>query len=104
MVKVVWSDSAAADLESIVEYIAQDSEYYAATFAAKVLKAVEKLGNFPRMGRVVPEYNKEDLRELVFHNYRIIYKVEPERVAIATIVHASRDLMRWYPPEAWDVV
>ena len=56
------------------------------------------------MGRVVPEYDREDLRELIFHNYRIIYKVEPERVAIATIVHASRDLMRWYPPEAWDVV
>lgn len=104
MVKVVWSDSAVADLESIVEYIAQDSEHYAAAFAEKVLKAVEKLGTFPRIGRIVSEYNREDLRELIFQNYRIIYKLEPERVAIATIVHASRDLMRWYPPEAWDVV
>lgn len=104
MVKVVWSDSAVADLECIVEYIAQDSEHYAADFAEKALKAVEKLGTFPRIGRVVLEYNREDIRELVFQNYRIIYKVEPEGVAIATIVHASRDLMRWYPPEAWDVV
>ena len=104
MVKVVWSDSAVADLESTVEYIAQDSEHYAAAFAEKALKAVEKLGTFPGIGRVVPEYNREDIRELVFQNYRIIYKVEPEGVAIATIVHASRDLMRWYPPEAWDVV
>ncbi len=104
MVKVVWSDDAVADLESIVEYIAQGSEYYAAVFTEKVLKAVEKLGAFPRIGRIVPEYNRGDLRELIFQNYRIIYKVEPERVAIVTIVHASRDLMRWYPPEAWDVV
>ncbi len=104
MVKVVWSDSAVADLESVVEYIAQDSEHYAAAFAEKVLETVEKLGAFPRIGRVVPEYNREDLCELIFQNYRIIYKVEPERVAIAAIVRASRDLMRWYPPEAWDVV
>lgn len=68
MVKVVWSDSAVADLESIVEYIAQDSEHYAAAFAEKVLKAVEKLGTFPRIGRVVSEYNREDIRELVFQN------------------------------------
>jgi toxin ParE1/3/4 len=102
--KVVWSDNAVADLESIVEYIAQDSGHYAAAFAEKVLKAVEKLGAFPRIGRLVPEYDREDLRELIFQNYRIIYKVEPERVAIAAIVRASRDLIRWYPPEAWDVV
>lgn len=104
MVKVIWSDSAVADLESIVEYIAQDSEHYAAAFAEKILEAVEKLGTFPRIGRVVPEYNREDIRELIFQNYRIIYKVEPERVAIAAIVHASRDLMRWYLAEAWDIV
>jgi addiction module RelE/StbE family toxin len=104
VVHVVWSDSAVTDLESIVEYIAQDSEHYAAAFAEKVLKAVEKLGTFPRIGRVVPEYDREDLRELIFQNYRIIYKVEPERVAIAAIVRAGRDLIRWYPPQTWDVV
>jgi len=58
VVKVVWSDSAVADLESVVEYIAQDSEHYAAAFAEKVLEAVEKLGTFPRIGRVVPEYDR----------------------------------------------
>ena len=41
MVKVVWSDSAVADLESVVEYIAQDSEHYAAAFAEKVLETIE---------------------------------------------------------------
>ena len=104
MVEVIWSDSAVADLESIVEYIAQDSVQYAAAFAEKILEAVEKLGTFPRIGRVVPEYNREDICELIFQNYRIVYKVEPERVAIAAIVHASRDLMHWYPAEAWDIV
>ena len=104
MVKIVWSDSAVADLESTVEYIARDSGHYAAAFAERVLTAVEKLSTFPKLGRVVPEYNKEDIRELIFQNRRIIYKVEPERVAIAAIVHTSRDLKHWYPPEAWEVV
>ena len=49
MVKVVWSDSAVADLESIVEYIAQGSEHYAAAFAEKVLKVVEKLALFQEL-------------------------------------------------------
>jgi len=69
-------------------------------FAQRVLRAVDKLSTLPRLGRVVPEYKREDIRELIFQNHRIIYKLEPERVAIAAIVHAGRDLMRWYPPEA----
>lgn len=104
MAKIVWSDIALADLESIVGYIAQDSEAYAAAFAEKVVRIVEQIGAFPSIGRVVPEYNREDLHECLFQNYRIIYQIESEWVAIAAVVHASRDLLRWYSPEVWDVV
>ena len=103
MAEVVWSESAIADLDAIAEYIARDSEYYAAAFVEKVLRAVEKLSTFPRIGRVVPEYNREDVRELLFQSYRIIYKVETEQVAIAAIVHGSMDLTRRLNKQAWDV-
>lgn len=103
MAEVAWSASAVTDLETTVDYLAQNSKPYAAAFAQKVLKAVERLGTFPWMGRMVPEYDREELRELIFQNYRIIYRVEPGQVAIAAIVHASRDLLRWYPLETWEI-
>ncbi len=103
MVKVVWSESAVVDLEAVVEYIARDSEYYAAAFADKVLKAVEKLGTFPKMGRIVPEYGRDDLRELIFQSYRIIYKVGSEQVAIVALVHSSMDLVSRFAEEARDI-
>ena len=64
-VKVRWSPRAAADLERICDHIGQDSETYAALFARRVVSLVEGLAEFPRSGRVVPEYGIETLREKV---------------------------------------
>ena len=90
--KIVWTKPAIADLESIREYIARDSEYYAKRFIEKIIKSVEKLEKFPKIGRRVPETAEAYIRELLFYNYRIIYKIEGKRVAILTIVHGGRDI------------
>ncbi len=68
MVRLIWSPDAAADLEAICHYIAKDSEYYARVFAQGVINAVERLLIFPESGRIVPEYNQKDLREIIFQN------------------------------------
>lgn len=68
MVRLIWSPDAAADLEAICDYIAKDSEYYARVFAQGVINAVERLLIFPESGRIVPEYNQKDLREIIFQN------------------------------------
>ncbi len=70
--KVLWSAPAVEDLESIGDYIARDSEYYANSFVEKIIYAVEKLDNFPMLGRVIPEVNHPKLRELIFQNFRIM--------------------------------
>ena len=90
--KIVWTEPAIADLESIHEYIARDSEYYANRFIEKIIKSVEKLQKFPKIGRRVPETTEAFVRELLFYNYRIIYKIESKRVIILTTVHGGRDL------------
>ena len=49
------------DMESIREYIRKDSEYYAARFIGKIINAVERLEQFPKMDRKVPEAEEEDI-------------------------------------------
>lgn len=85
-----WSPSAVAHLESICDYIALDSPYYASVFAKKVMNLVKLLTRFPKMGRVVPEYNNENLREKIYGNYRIVYRLKKNMVEIAAICHGSR--------------
>ncbi len=90
MVRLIWSPDAAADLEAICDYIAKDSEYYARVFAQGVINAVERLLIFPESGRIVPEYNQKDLREIIFQNYRIVYRIKSDAVEIVTITHGAR--------------
>ena len=72
-----WAGPAVCDLRGIRAYIAQDSEYYADRFTERLLAAVENLSTFPQMGRVVPEVGDPGIRELLFNNYRIMYRIEP---------------------------
>ncbi|MBU1599829.1 type II toxin-antitoxin system RelE/ParE family toxin [bacterium] len=100
--KIDWTEPAISDLQAIYDYIAKEAEYYANRFIERIFEAVEKLGDFPKMGRFVPETEQEDIRELLFHDYRIIYRVEKERVLILAVVHGSRDLFR-REPKPWDI-
>ncbi len=90
MARIIWSPNASDDLESICEYIAIDSKYYARLFAKRVIKAIERLIVFPESGRIVPEYNLRNIREIIYQNYRIVYRVKSETVEIVTIVHGAR--------------
>ena len=90
--KIIWTKSAVLNLESIKNYIAQDSQYYAVELTEKIFGAVEKLGVFPRLGREVPEIKKENIREIIYGNYRILYKIGTDILYIIAIIHAARDL------------
>ena len=93
--KIIWSESAIEDLENLKNYIAQDSEQYAVIFIKKVIAAVEKLQKYPRIGRIVPETGNENIREIIYQHYRIIYKLEKSVLSILTVVHGGRDLSGW---------
>ncbi len=69
---------------------AKDSEYYARVFAQGVINAIERLLIFPESGRIVPEYNRKDLREIIFQNYRIVYRIKSDAVEVVTITHGAR--------------
>ena len=90
MARIIWSPNAVTDLEAICEYIARDSEHYSRIFAQGVINAIEKLQIWPESGRIVPEYNQKDIREVIFQNYRIVYRTKSYAVEIVTIMHGAR--------------
>ncbi|MEW6572132.1 MAG: type II toxin-antitoxin system RelE/ParE family toxin [Bacillota bacterium] len=96
MGKVTWTERGVRNLRSIFEYIAVDSEIYAARFIRSIIEASEKLTSFPLMGRVAPEFAAYGLREVLFKNYRIVYRAVEDWsiIEIIAVVHASRDLLK----------
>ncbi len=101
--KIEWAEPALVDLESIRDYIRKDSEHYATRFVGRIIEAVETLEKFPEMGRPVPEAEQGDIRELLFHNHRIIYRVETSRILVLIVIHGARDLRR-RKSKPWDVL
>lgn len=92
MVKVIWTEFALDDLKSIHEYISKDSKPYADKFVEKLISRVDQLENFPKSGRITPEFDSEIIRELIEGNYRIVYKINPNHIGIVRVHHAARQL------------
>ena len=81
--KIEWTEPAISDLQHIRDYIVKDSEYYAARFVSKIIGRIDVLPDFPEMGRVVTEADDKSIRELIHQKYRIMYRVEKERIFIS---------------------
>lgn len=90
--RVVWSRRAVQDVEAIAEYIASDSRAYAAAVVKNIILQTKMLARFPRSGRKVPEFDDENIRELLAYSYRIIYRVQEDEVLVAAVIHGKRIL------------
>jgi len=90
--RVDWSRRALQDLEAIAEYIAADSPAYAGIVVKKVVSQTKMLAQFPCSGRKVPEFDNDDIRELIVYAYRIIYRLQENAVVIAAVIHGKRIL------------
>lgn len=96
MAKVSWSAEARKDLRSIAEYIEKDSIRYAGITITKLTKAVERLIQFPKSGRIVPELQMENIREVIEGNYRIVYLLKDNICFIVSVIHSKQDLMKHF--------
>ena len=88
--EVVWAETAFSDLSSIAEYIARDSGHYAAAFVREVMDASRTLAEFAERGQRVPEFQDENLREFLIRSYRLLYRIEDQRVLVLGVVHGAR--------------
>jgi addiction module RelE/StbE family toxin len=91
--QVAWGREALDDIDAIAGYIGRDSKVYAATMVQRFLDAAERLGDFPGMGRALPELDDPDYRDWIVGEYRVVYRVEEDRVTIVGVVHGARLLL-----------
>lgn len=90
MNRVLWTAPAVSDLDSIREYIARDSEVYADSVLSEIFDAVDQLTAYAESGRVVPELNEKQTRELIVGNYRVMYDIRADTIRILTVLHGAR--------------
>jgi addiction module RelE/StbE family toxin len=85
-----WTDQAVEDLRSIRLFIERDSPRYGRLVAERLYDATSQIELFPYSGRMVPELNRKDMRELIVGDYHIVYRVDDEVVFLLTIYRSSR--------------
>ncbi|MEO5957249.1 MAG: type II toxin-antitoxin system RelE/ParE family toxin [Nitrospiraceae bacterium] len=81
----------------------RDSVLHAIAFVDRIVESTETLLTNSRIGRIVPEFNQQDLREVIAGNYRILYLVKDDSLFIFRIVHGARDLQALVYREPWDI-
>lgn len=93
MKQLIIAEPAARDLEGIVDYIALDNSVAAENVYRGIVRAAERLPEFPALGR--PGRHPET-RELSVSGlpYLIVYEVGADAVTILAVFHTSRDLAR----------
>ena len=90
MVRVTWTDPAVEDLEDIRRHIRRASAGIADSVAERIVEASVRLGDFPLSGRIVPEVERQDIREVIHGRYRIMYHVRPDEVQVIAVIHGAR--------------
>jgi toxin ParE1/3/4 len=91
-VKVFWTETAIENLSAIYTYIAQNSPRYATRIIDRITKRSQQLANFPLSGRIVPEFETEQIREVIEGSYRIIYYIKPEQIDVLAVIHGAQEI------------
>lgn len=87
---LIWSPEAVEDIEAIAAYIERDSIWYARAVASRIVEAAESIPLFPMLGRIVPEVRDPAIRERLVYSYRVIYRIETNRILVVAVIHGSR--------------
>jgi len=90
--KLVWTNRAKQDLIQIGRFIARDKPGAARKWIEKLRKRARKTVDMPLLGRKVPEFNRDDIREVFLANYPIVYLVSDHEIAVLTIYEGHRQL------------
>ena len=88
--KVLFTENAIEHLVNIYEYISLNSPTYARRMVDKITRRSEQIAAHPFSGRIVPEYEADDIRELIENPYRIIYRIKPAQIDILAVMHGAQ--------------
>lgn len=90
--KLVWSDRAREDLHAIYAFISEDDPTAARTWVNRLRERARRAATTPLAGRVVPEVERPDVREVFLRSYRIVYRVLDHEVHVLTVFEGHRRL------------
>ena len=91
---VHWTDTAQGHLDAIYAYIAQNSTEYALRMVDRLTRRSQQIADVPLSGRRVPEYDLDQLREVIEGPYRIIYHIKPGQIDVIGVIHGARNVLR----------
>ncbi|MBT3192961.1 MAG: type II toxin-antitoxin system RelE/ParE family toxin [Verrucomicrobia bacterium] len=92
--RVHWTETAQEHLAGIYAYIAQDSPEYALRMVDRLTRRSQQIADVPLSGRRVPEYDMDQIREVIEQPYRIIYHITPDQIDVIAVIHAARNVLR----------
>ena len=93
--KLIWSPAARDDLHDIVVFIARDNPNRAMSFGYELISETDRLQEFPELGRIVPEYKNDFIREIVLRPYRIVrFDHENKFCEIARVWHSAQGILQ----------
>jgi len=95
MAEIIWANPALDELSSIAEHIAISNPTAARNLVQRVMKSVDRLVEFPHCGRVVPQIEPSEHRELLVDPVRVIHRVTNQTVFIVHVVRQERELRRY---------
>jgi len=91
--KVHWTDTAEGHLDAIYAYITQDSPEYAKRMVDRLTRKSQQIAEFPFSGRKVPEYDVDQIREVIEGSFRIIYYIKADQIDILAVIHGAMDVL-----------
>jgi toxin ParE1/3/4 len=100
-----WTQKASNNLQAVFDYISKDSKLYAARYVKALIHATKKLENMPRCGRIVPELDDSRFREVIYGNYRIVYRIvgAHDDIEVLAVIHGARDMKGAFREE-WELL
>jgi plasmid stabilization system protein ParE len=88
--KVVWTDTALLDLESISEFVTANYPAVAPAVERRLRKVVARIGRWPHGARTVAGRPGVHVVPLGRYPYRVFYRITPTAVEILHVHHAAR--------------
>ncbi len=87
---VQWTTTAIDHLHSIHSYIAQSSPHYAKRIVDRLTKRSLQISEFPLSGRIVPEAESQQIREVMEGPYRLIYYIKSDQIDVLAVIHGAQ--------------
>ncbi len=94
MAEVRWTLHALDDVENIAKYTEQYAQSYAVILVRSFFDSLMQIERFPKSGRIVPEFQNSNLRELIIHDYRMVYLIKSDELVEIITVHPSKKPMQ----------